>query len=114
MIFPQLKRLHSPDLERPNLPIDVSDCAVFVQAEIGADEPGYESFSFTAVTPAHLKREDCSRWGRGYLLVSSFSWEGVETFLSSLLTRAARESWSEVAAELNKELVWEFDNYRGA
>ena len=112
MIIPILKGLHSPDLERPRIPADVSDCAVFIQALVGPAGNGQEAFSFTVVTPEFLKHEDCPRWGRGYLVLTTFRWEAVESSVAKLLRHAVRETWSEVAAELNKELHWEFENYR--
>jgi hypothetical protein len=31
--------------------------------------------------------------------------------LQRLLAQASRPTWSEVAGELNRELLWEFDHY---
>jgi hypothetical protein len=45
------------------------------------------------------------------LIVESFSWTIVHRMLERLLAHAVRPTWNEVAAELNKELLWEFDNY---
>lgn len=111
MIFPKLKGLSSPDLPNSELPENISDCSVLVEAEIGSDGPGADLFSFTAVTPDFLKRENASHWGRGYLLVPEFSWEATEAAVNRLLSHAARETWDEVARELAKELHWEFENY---
>jgi len=113
MIYPVLKSLHSPDLEEPALPADPACCSVLVQAIIGPPgEPGEESFDFLVVTPAYLEQQAHVRWGRGLLIVPEFAWATVRLMLAKLLPMAARESWSAIGAELNKEMHWEFDNYR--
>jgi hypothetical protein len=53
-----------------------------------------------------------SQWGRGTLIVESFSWADVERMLVRLLAQASGETWQEVAQTLNKELRWEFEGYR--
>ena len=114
MVIPELKSLFSPDIERPALPPDVENCSVFLQAGIGAKgSEGEEIFSFSVVTPSFLlATEALPRWGRGLLVVDSFSWQTVERSIQRLLAHAHRASWSEVAQVLNNELEWEFDNYQ--
>ena len=112
MIFPVLKGLSSPDLNEPSLPEDPSDCAVLIEAEIGSNGQGADIFSFTVITPTHLMRERDAHWGRGQLIVSEFTWEGVRSAVTKLLSHASRETWEMVAAELSKELRWEYENYR--
>lgn len=114
MVTPVLKSLISPDIERPALPPDVENCSVFLQAGIGPkDSEGEEIFSFSVVTPRFLLgNEALPRWGRGLLVVDSFSWQTVDRSIQRLLAHAQRESWSEVARVLNSELEWEFDNYQ--
>jgi hypothetical protein len=56
--------------------------------------------------------EHCeARWGRGLLLIETFSWPAVERMIERLLARASAATWHEVAAKINLELLWEFDNY---
>ena len=114
MIVPELKSLISIDLPDGKMPADTEDCAIFCEAEIGIKgEEGAEIFSFTVVTPKFLAHQTGYRWGRGYLLVNFFSWEVVKEALNKLITRCNQESdWPEVAHELNKELIWEFEYYR--
>ena len=113
MITPQLKTLMSIDLERPTLPDDPDDCEVFLQAMIGPDDSdASEIFAFTVVTPAAFSREKRFRWGRGLLIVPSFSWVTVDHAIERLLAHCSRASWAEVAQQLNQNLHWEFDNYR--
>jgi hypothetical protein len=84
-----------------------------MQASIGPKgAQGQELFAFSVVTPRFLARESLPRWGRGLLVVGTFSWAAVERSLERLLAHAQRPSWSEVASTLNKELEWEYDNYQ--
>jgi hypothetical protein len=115
MITPELKSLFSPDIGRPALPLDPEDCIIFVEATIGPKgEESSEIFSFSVVTPKGLAREALPRWGRGFLLVSEFSWGAVEHALEHLLVHARRNSWSKVASVLNQELHWQFENYQSS
>lgn len=109
MIRPELKYLCSPDLERDELPADPDDCAVFCEADIGpVGTDDANIFGFTAVTPQFLAREPDVRTGRGCLVVPRFTWEAVRQEIEKLLAGAARPTWEEVAAELNRTLEWEF------
>jgi hypothetical protein len=102
----------SPDLMDGDAPSDPEHCSVFIEAEIGAaGEVGEEIFSFQVVTRQHLLKEPVPRWGQGLLIVERFSWRSVESSLQTLLMHAVRPTWSGVAAELAKELHWEFENY---
>lgn len=113
MITPQLKTLMSPELDRPALPDDPENCEVLLEATIGPDSSdAAEIFAFSVVTPAALSGETRFRWGRGLLIVPTFSWETVDHALARLLAHCSRPSWAEVAQQLNQNLHWEFDNYR--
>ena len=105
----------SADLERPSLPDDPQHCSVYCEATIGpTDSPGEEIFGFHVVTPSAIDVRNRFRWGRGLLIVPSFSWEAVDLALARLRSHASRDSWDEVARELAKNLIWEFENYREA
>jgi hypothetical protein len=113
MITPQLKTLVSADLDRPNVPDEPGNCEVALEATIGPDSSdASEVFAFSVVTPAALGRETRFRWGRGLLIVPTFSWEIVDHALARLLAHCSRATWPEVARQLNQNLYWEFDNYR--
>ena len=113
MIIPEIKNMISPDLNRPALPTEPSNCSVFIETTIGPKGlDGEEMFSFMVATPSSLTSETRFRRGRGLLIVPLFSWETVDLALARLLAQCARPSWSEVAQELNKNLRWEFDNYQ--
>lgn len=112
-LSPEIKSLISPDLEYGCVPIEPSNCSVFIEAEIGIkDKEGGDIFSFTVVTPKFLAVNAGARWGRGYLVVNEFSWDLVESMLGRLLMHARKDTWAEVGNALSKELSWEFDNYQ--
>ena len=109
----EIKSILSPDLVGEALPPEADNCAVLIEAEIGEKgKEGAEIFSFTAITPKYLALHPETRWGRGYLLVEEFSWEKIKNMLARLLQHVRKESWSEAAVELSKELHWEFENYQ--
>jgi len=107
----ELKSIHSPDLAVGSAPQDPSDCLVLIQATIGpAGSAGGDTFDFVAVTPTALARLD-TRWGRGSLILASFSWVEVQRMVDRLISHSSRPTWPETAALLSKELLWEFDGY---
>jgi hypothetical protein len=115
MIYPEIRRIHSPDLEPPHLPKDPSDCEILFQLVIGPkDGEGEEAFNFVVITPAHFARGSEARWGRGKLIVPAFEWSVLAQAIAKLLAQCARPTWGEVVAELNKELFWQFDGYKSA
>jgi hypothetical protein len=113
MIIPEIKTLNGIDLDRPNLPAEPDDCEVAIDITIGpVDSVASDIFAFSIITPTALARENRFRWGRGLLIVPTFSWEIVDLALDRLLAHCTRPSWKEVARELNQNLLWEFDNYQ--
>jgi hypothetical protein len=44
-------------------------------------------------------------------VVNAFSWASVTRMVERLIVHASGSTWGEVAAKLNHELLWEFDNY---
>lgn len=112
-LFPELKSLHSPDLPAGQEPADPADAAVLIEASIGPkDAEGEELFSFVAITPRALARDHGTRWGRGYLILNHVSWATIESAVRTLLSHCSGNGWSQVAQALNREMHWEFDNYR--
>ena len=110
MIYPEIRHIHSSNLEPPNLPDDPTDCEIAFQAFIGPNGgEAEEAFNFSVITPARLAREPEPRWGRGALVIPAFDWTAVVQAVAKFLASCARPTWDEVAIELNKELRWEFD-----
>ena len=113
MVIPELRSLHSADLERPALPPACEDCSVYFQASIGPNGvQGSEVFGFAVVTPAFLSRMELPRWGHGLFVVQAFSWLQVDRSLERLLAQAHRATWPEVATALRQQMEWEFESYQ--
>lgn len=105
MILPELRSIHSLNLEPPALPPDPLECKVDFQVVIGprgAEES--EAFTFTVITPALLARSAEPVWGRGYLIIATFEWETIVHAVARLLADSAAPTWSEVIAELGRSL----------
>ena len=112
-LFPELKSLHSPDLSRDHEPADPVDASVLFEASIGPKgQEGADIFSFVAITPRALARDQGARWGRGYLILNHVSWAGVEAAVQSLVSHCSGDNWAQVAERLNREMHWEFEAYR--
>ena len=111
MVTAELKSLHSPDLPQRQEPPDPTDAAILVEASIGPKgQVGEEVFSFVAITPRALARDQGSRWGRGYLILDRVSWSAVEAAVRNLLSHASGDTWAHVAESLNREMHWEYEN----
>jgi len=109
----EIKSIISPDLDHGKAPDEPDNCAVFIEVEIGESaKEGAEIFSFTAITPKYLDDNPITTWGRGYLLMESFSWAEAESMLNKLLSFVREETWESVAQNLCKELHWEYENYQ--
>jgi hypothetical protein len=105
MVYPELRSILSPDLEPPTLPADPQDCSVEFRLQIGPRGGGdVEAYSFTVVTPAHLRRSTGPVWARGYLIIDVFDWHAVVLAVAQLLAECARPSWTEAVAELGRQL----------
>jgi hypothetical protein len=112
MVTAHLVSLDSSDLSLGDLPTDPGNCCVVINAAIGPKgAPGAENFAFSVMTHRYVAEHRETRWGRGLLLVDTFSWSEVERMVDRLLAHASAATWHEVAAKLNHELLWEFDNY---
>ena len=107
-VFAELKSLRSPDLPERQEPGDPADAALLVEASIGPKgQEGAEVFSFVAITPRALARDQGARWGRGYLILNHVSWASVETAVRNLLLHCSGDDWAQVAERLNHEMHWE-------
>ena len=107
-VFPELKSLHSPDLPQRQEPVDPAEASVLFEATIGPkDQADAAVFSFVAITPHALGRDQGTRWGRGYLILNNVSWAGVEAVVRDLLLHCSGDNWAQVAEKLNREMHWE-------
>jgi hypothetical protein len=113
MVYPEIRSIHSPDVAPPDVPQNPSDCEIVFQVVIGPkDGDGEEAFNFTVVTPARFARGSEALWGRGKLILPVFEWSALAQAVATLLAQCVRPTWGEVVAELNKELLWEFDSHK--
>jgi hypothetical protein len=111
--FPELKALHSPDLPQDQEPVDPADAAVLFEASIGPKgQEDTKVYSFVAITPRALARDQGTRWGRGYLILNYVSWASVEAAVRTLLSQCSGDDWAQVAERLNREMHWELEAYR--
>ena len=111
-VRPEVRGIHSPDLEYGDLPDHPDDCSVFIEASIGAKgETGADLFGFEATTLSQLPNK-LPRWGKGLLILERFSWHSVETALDQLVRECEGFSWSDCCAQLCKALNWEYENYK--
>jgi hypothetical protein len=116
----EVKRLSSTDLlDGRSLPEDPSDCCIAMAADIGpVGEEGADIFYFEVCTPSALARrfDDAGRpfWGRGTLLVRTFSWEAVEAALDQYVRSLSGADWDELATKLSRFMHWEFEDYSDA
>ena len=110
MVIPELKNLLSVDLEYGKFPVDPEDCEIYCQADIGPmGMDAADIFFLIVVTSKHLAKMSGNRWGKGYLIVESFSWQIVENAIEKLLSHCSGTDWTDVANKLKRLLDWEWD-----
>ena len=112
-IVPEVKSFYCSDLEYRREPDEPDNCSLPIQVDIGIKGgEGADIFSFVAATPKALQNEIGYRWGRGLLILETFSWAQVEDAVEELCADMSGASWEQVARELNRWLHWEYDSYR--
>ncbi len=105
MLYPELRDIVSPHLEPPALPPDPDNCAVEFTALIGPRGGTLaEPFGFTVVTPSFLAASPEPVWGRGLLVVNTFSWQTVAVAVAQLLAQCASADWDGISSELLRNL----------
>ena len=73
-------------------------------ARVDTDES--QEFKFVVLTISEVVSINGGFWGRGILILPSFSWEKVHAWIMSLLSDISVETWDEVMIELNKNLLF--------
>ena len=113
LLILEVKTLVGTDLEYGQLPDNADDCEVWCEAEIGVKgEKAADIFSFAVVTPKFLWSQQGHKWGKGLIILDTFSWEAVEAALDNLLSQCSGRDWLEVTDKLTKTLYWEYENYK--
>ncbi|UXH76784.1 immunity 8 family protein [Roseateles amylovorans] len=108
-----LKRLHSPDL--PDLahdhPQDPANFRILVQALVGVvGQEAADTFNFMVCTPAWLAAHvDDPLPARGYLIVPRYDYAPIHAAIARLCASTTGPDWQTIAARLNLEARWEYD-----
>jgi hypothetical protein len=115
---PELKHLHSPDVEdlRTFKPRDPTNFSVFVQAMIGPDgDDASESFDLTVCTPQWIAETIASQGpmiGLHHIVVDSFDYGVLFKAVQSFCSRCEGPNWQVVGTKVGRLGRWEFDEYR--
>lgn len=114
---PQLKAVHSPDVEdlESFASPDAERFGVLVQLMIGPEgEDGEEAFDVVICTPLwlaeRLKEADVLDL-RHHLLVGSWEWNAILNHIQRFLSSVEASSWLEVASIVARMGKWEFEDY---
>lgn len=113
----RLYSIFSSDVDRLETWSPVSpDFAVTVRLMVGPDPgAGEESFDVTVCSAAWLERR-AAREGivdvRHHVVVESFDWPKLGSYLQRKVEACSGASWDEVAGQLARFAYWEFENYR--
>lgn len=116
---PQLKRVHSPDVDDlvNYLPVRHDRFGVLVQLIIGPEGEGEESFDVVVCSPGWLHDQLEEKWVinlRHHLLVASWDWQRILRHIESALAEIDEPTWPEVATVVGRLGRWEFEDYRPA
>jgi len=117
MIFAELKRLHSPDVNLELFSPKESDFfSILVQAFIGPkNNEGEEAFDIIVCTPrwfANVQFSNTSyKWGRAYLFIPEYNLDMVRDAIIKLCMQSTGSTWDEVAHKLGGYSIWEFQDY---
>jgi Immunity protein 8 len=116
-MYPELKRLHSPDVyDLENYkPEDPEKFSFLLQAIVGPeDKDGEESFDIEVCTPKWLEDTygiDDVVLGYCHLIVREYNYLKITHFIKEFLRNCSGENWNEVAIKVSRLGKWEFDNY---
>jgi hypothetical protein len=115
-IFPELKRIHSPDvfdLDKPTIDENGPFC-VLVQAMFGpAGSDGEEAFGILVCNSEWISQKltEGAYSTQNHHVVAKFDSNEIRSFLQNTAKECAGSTWLEVAEKLGKIGRWEFDDY---
>lgn len=114
---PQIKTLHSPDVENLNgwVP-EGNSFYVLLQLGIGPkDEPASDNFEVILASPEGLRTkctgESIVIGDRGLLVLQEFDWLQVQNHLRHVVASCSGRDWIEVSAKLQRFFFWEYEDY---
>ena len=93
----------------------VDNFYLFFQLDIEFEDnkKGYESFSFTVVSPKRLETlipENGIEIGRGYIIMNNFDIQLIEKKIKHIIEICSCESINQTIANLSKFFIYETDN----
>jgi len=112
----ELKSLMCSDFDMRTYVPETRDLFAFwVEMEIGpVGEKSSDLFQVFVCTPKWLDQE-VHRWGAQWshakLIINSYSFSELESFLSRAVSSVEGRDWAEVASKLRLLADWEFDGY---
>ena len=112
---PELRLLYSSDLPHSgvDLPEDLENFWVVIHAEIGIEgEDGADRFTLYVTTLKFLSDSmSIPIFGRGLLILESFSWEVIRRFIDGLCLKNEGHSAKSVMNKLSRFMIYEYEGY---
>lgn len=114
---PELKRIHSPDVNdlSKHQPDDPQCFSFLIQIMVGAKgESWEESFDIEVCTPQWLAKnlgQDDILIGSRLIIVQKYNYEKISSSIKKFLNHCKRETWNEVASQISRIGRWEFEDY---
>jgi hypothetical protein len=113
----EIKYLHCPDIDdlehySPPAPDEFSFLLQIIAGPEGQE--GEESFDAIVCSPMWLSRNlvgDKVMAGRHHLIMNSYSYVTLYSFLRGELEKCEGKDWNEVASKLSRIGRWEFEDY---
>jgi Immunity protein 8 len=110
---------HSPDVSDlvGYAPPDPERFSLLLEFTAAPDDGtlGGDGFGVVVCTPAWLAdRVEAGRafWPRHHLLVRSYDWPAIESFVVSYVRSCSGSGWEAVAQKIGRLAHWEFEDYR--
>lgn len=112
-----IKSYHSPDvIDLDNYLPDNDAFCVLLELYIGTDEEiGEEQFMIKVCTPQwfveHYKENDMI-FCHGVMIVFKFDFELIMKRINHFVNTKEGDTWSEIATEISRYFIWEFEGYK--
>ena len=113
-VQPELKRLHSPDVDLERYRPESESFGFLVQAMVGPTGiDSEESFSFMLCSPSWLAGHYANEivLGAHHLIVPRYEYQRVLDFVAKFVSSCGANTWTEVAQKLSRLGSWEFSGY---